>query len=69
MNAYVVSVFDCAGEFDTVGALDFAQCLRTVAEMSARYPGKVVHASNLDRCDYDADGLSDDERDAIDEVR
>lgn len=66
---YVVSVFDRAGEFDTAESSSFAQCLLDVAAMTNAYPGKVVMVSNLDRCDYDASGLTEDEIDAIGEAR
>lgn len=68
-DRYVVSAFDCAGEFDTAESPDFAECLLNVVGMTLRYPGKVVMVSNSNRCDYDSSGLSEDEEEQISTVR
>jgi hypothetical protein len=65
---YSVGVYDCAGEFTTREVDTFEECLSVVAEFSRLYPDKVVCAANLDRCDYDTDGLTEDEREAIELV-
>lgn len=69
MGKYSVGVYDCAGEYSTTSCTDFAHLLAVVALMRRLYPGKVVQAFNLDRCDYDTNGLTEDERDAVDEVQ
>lgn len=69
MDRYVVKVFDQAGEYCEAVCLDFAHLLKVVAYSRVRYPGKVVQACNLDNVDLGwADGLTDDEREAVDNV-
>ena len=54
-DRYVVNVYDCAGQFR-----------ETKCAERARYRGKVVRVENLDRVDLGcADGLTEDERDAL----
>ena len=65
---YHVSVNDCAGLFCEQKVDGFEACVALVVEFTRKYPGKVVCPSNLDRCDYDTDGLTEDERDALDEA-
>lgn len=65
---YCVTVYDCAGEYSSTSRTDFAHVLHVYAMMRRSYPDKVVQAFNIDRCDYDSDGLTEDERDAIAEV-
>lgn len=65
---YSVHFYDRAGEFDFDDAEDFAGCLLLVAAFARKYPDKVVRVSNLDRCDYDTNGLTDGEREAIDDA-
>jgi hypothetical protein len=45
----------------------FEECLAMVAELSRKYPGKAVVVTS-DDCDYDWDGLTVEQRDAISEV-
>ena len=66
---YSVDLFDRAGQFSSSIASTFAACLVLVRELSVKHPDKALVVTNLDRNDYDHDGLTDDERDAIDEVR
>lgn len=65
---YSVVVYDEAGEFDRFTCETFVCCLSMFADARRAYPRKVVAAFNLDRNDYDTDGLTDAERDALDEV-
>jgi hypothetical protein len=65
MSGYTVNVYDCAGEYHSVEVSDFAAALARYGEFSSKYTGKFVQVFNLDRCDYNADGLTEDERDAI----
>jgi hypothetical protein len=62
---YSVNVYDCAGEYRSTEVPDFTAALAIYVASRARYPGKVVLVSNLDRCDYDTDGLTEDEREAV----
>lgn len=68
-DKYAVGVYDRAGEFERIECDGFGDVLRTVAAKRAAYPGKVVEAFNLDRCDYDTNGLTEDQREALDEVQ
>lgn len=65
---YLVGVYDRAGEYCTTSCTDFAHLLSVVALMRRTYTDKVVRAFNMNRADYDSDGLTADERDAVDEV-
>ena len=66
MKHYKVVVADVAGEFDWFELGEFDEVPALVARLRAKYPDKIVQAFNLDRCDYDTNGLTEDERDAID---
>jgi hypothetical protein len=68
MTGYDVSVNDCAGEYLSRTVAEFSAALALYVAFRAKYPGKVVLVSNLDRCDYNTDGLTEDEQDAIDSV-
>lgn len=65
---YSVNVYDQAGEFDSTNCATFEIALAMAQERQRQYPRKVVQVFNLDRCDYDTNGLTEDERDALDEV-
>ena len=65
---YAVGVYDCAGEFAVETLATFDETVTLAARWRREYPGKVVCVSNLDRCDYDTNGLTEDERDALDEA-
>lgn len=67
-NQFSVNVYDCCGLFDWENLDSFDLVPATVARLRAKYPGKIVQAFNNDRCDYDTNGLTEDERDAIDGV-
>lgn len=64
---FAVSLYDCAGEFGRSPVATFEECLVLVAELSRKYPGKAVVVTS-DDCDYDWDGLTVEQRDAISEV-
>lgn len=64
---YSVGVYDRAGEYSTTSCTDFAHLLQVVAIMRKAYPDKIVQACNLDNVDLGwHDGLTEDERDAVD---
>ncbi len=64
---YEVAVYDCAGEFRRVECgSNWARCLEVAADMTAKYPRKFVQVVNQDAVDLDFDGLTDDEREAVD---
>ena len=65
---YRVSVYDCAGRYNETSCTDFAHLLSVVALMRRAYPDQVVVAINTERCDGDSDGLTDDEREAVDKA-
>ena len=65
---YSVNVYDQAGEFDSTKCATFDVALAMAQERQRQYPRKVVEVFNLDRCDYDTNGLTEEERDALDEV-
>ena len=65
---YSVNVYDRAGEFERNECGSFELALAVVREKRRAYPEKVVKVFNLDRCDYDTDGLTEDEREAVDNV-
>ena len=62
---YLVEACDIAGPFASRCADTFAECIELVREFAGRYPDKVIQVHSPDRCDYDHDGLTDDEREAV----
>jgi hypothetical protein len=70
---YSVSAYDRCGEVATFPAEDFSRCVKFARVLAKNYPRCAIRAFNNDRCDYDTNGLTEDERDAvndaIDEVR
>ena len=67
MNRYVIGVYDRAGEFENHRNLTWTECLETAARCATRYPRKVVLAFNLAHTDLGVDGLSEWERETIEE--
>ena len=65
---YSVNVYDCAGEFDSTKCATFEIALAMAQERQRQYPRKHVEVFNIDRCDYDTNGLTEGEREALDEV-
>lgn len=61
---YKVSLFDCAGEFCSFDCATFPEAVRCAIRLDA-WPGKVLQVSNLDRCDIDTLGLTEDEEEAL----
>lgn len=67
--SYSVSVTDAAGQFNETSCTDWAHCLSVVRMMAHHYPFKLIEAYNLDNNCCCSDGLTDDERDEVDEAR
>lgn len=68
MARYSITLADPAGVFATYDTNDFPGCIRMVVALARQYPDKVLTVCNLDRCDLGTNGLTEDERDALDEV-
>lgn len=68
MPRYVVCVFDRCGCLSETIATDFAHAVSIAGVLTKQHPREVVRAFNNDQCDLDFDGLTDEERDAIDEA-
>lgn len=68
---YVVTVFDCAGEYIQ---MQFGSFMAALLEYEAwrkwyRPQSKIVHLSNIDNVDLGcADGLTKEEREVLDEI-
>lgn len=62
---YAVNVYDCAGQYRETRCAGFPEALAVHREERAKFPGKVVLAFNLDRCDVNTDGLTEEEREAL----
>lgn len=73
---YCVIVADCRGVFFEKKGLTFGGAVAVAVLKKFHYPNGssyAVRVSNLDRCDYDSHGLTEDEEliidDALDEVK
>jgi hypothetical protein len=67
MTGYSVHVYGCAGEYSETACPDFLSALAAYQQQRAKYRGdKVVAVFNYDRCDERFDGLTEDEREALD---
>ena len=62
---YQVLVADRGGVFREHEYGDFAEALAAASRFHGEYPAKAVRVSNLDRCDVDSDGLTDEEHVAV----
>lgn len=66
MSRYNVNVYDRAGEYERNECGSFDLAVSVYSDKRRAYPDKVVTVSNYDRCDVDFDGLTAEEREAID---
>ena len=62
---YQVLVADRGGPLREREVEGFADALELAKRWHAELPKKAVRVSNLDRCDVDSDGLTDEELDAV----
>ena len=65
MTGYGIECWDKYGQLADRSAPDFAGALSAVSALRAKYPRAAVVVFNLDRCDYDTNGLTEDEEEAI----
>lgn len=65
---YSVNVYDCAGQFSKTECSSFQGAYLAAVAAKALYPGKAVCVFNLDRCDYNTDGLTEDEAEALNDA-
>lgn len=63
---YSIHLYDRAGEYTYETVATFHEAIKVVEKFTRQYPTKVVGAFNDDQVDAGFDGLTDDERDAID---
>lgn len=68
MRGYSVEVFDRAGTFCETECADFAEALKVLNESRVKYPSKVVRVFNVDRMDLGFDGLTEAEREQLDDM-
>jgi hypothetical protein len=67
-KSYTMSIGDEGGLFDEKSfetCEELAAAARTAAE---KYPRKAICFSNSECCDYECDGITEDERDLLDEA-
>jgi hypothetical protein len=63
---YAMKLFDCAGEFSSTPAEDIYHAIELALDAPK---GKLVRVVNLDNVDLGcSDGLTEDERDAVEEA-
>lgn len=62
--SYLIVIADRAGVLAEKRAETLAEACAMGRQALADYPGRYVGLSNLDRCDVDDSGLTDEERDA-----
>ena len=65
MRGYSVEVFDRCGTFAQVDVETFPEALKALEDARIKYPSKVVRVFNVDRVDLDFDGLTDEEREQV----
>lgn len=66
MGNYVMKLFDCAGEFSSTQAEDIYHAIELALDAPK---GKLAQVVNLDNVDLGcADGLTDDERDVVEDA-
>lgn len=69
MGRYVVEVGSPAGPEVASGVLaTWSEALAVVRDYARRYPGWLVTAGNLELTDHDTNGLTEDERDELDDA-
>ena len=66
VNRYGIECWDSYGQLADRRATDFPAALANVKELRTKYPKASVVVVNLDRCDYDTNGLTEDEQEACD---
>jgi hypothetical protein len=60
-----ITMGDCAGEFGRRECETLEEACAATRELVAKYPSKFLCFSNPRECDYDHNGLSDDEQEAL----
>lgn len=67
MKPYLVGVYDCCGLYTETACTDFPEALRQRAAYRERFKGqnKVVEIANTERCDYNSDGLTEEEKEEL----
>ena len=63
--SYGYGIYDRAGYFDSGRCSSFAELCSKVAELRAKYPGKVVLGFNHDLSEMDTNGLTEEEEEAL----
>lgn len=63
---YSIHLYDRAGEYLSETVATFHEAIKVVEKFTRQYPTKVLAGFNDDQVDAGFDGLTDDERDAID---
>lgn len=67
-DRYLVEVCDYVGLVVEHERSTFYETLSTAKLLRQQYPRAVVQVTNLDRSDYDTDGLTDEQREQLSEV-
>lgn len=65
---YVVELGDIAGMFGEWYAGSFDEMVAIATELKRVYPSKGMRLGNWDCADIDSDGLTDDERELLEEL-
>lgn len=69
LDTYSVQVAGPGGVFIEENTRLFDHALALVEEYSKEYPRSVVVVTNVDRCDVDTNGLTEEEEEAVSEAR
>ena len=64
---YEVALFDCAGRYREWYCADFDAALNVARGAQTKWPDKHVCVFNNEKCDYDTNGLTEEEQEALDE--
>lgn len=65
---YTMSIGDRGGLFDEQSFENCDELIAAVRIAAGKYPDKAICFSNSECCDYDHDGLTDDERESLNDA-
>lgn len=67
-DRYVIEVADKAGVLAEKERTTFYETLSTVKQLREQYPHCAIEVTNVEKSDYDSDGLTDEQREKLSEV-
>ncbi len=65
---YQIILYDCAGEFCSWDYETFEDAIAVYPKIKKLYPKKVIRVFNRDKCDLNFNGLTDEERNILNEI-